>query len=225
MEHTIYYTALKVFDAKSTKDYSWTKYIEWSKLDHLKELVSLDGMLNSLVFEPDLSSADEWNNVVTEGEFITDFFHSLEYVLKKTKHRQYFNLLAVIKEPTAIKADLSLEYEFIGYELLDKETQVSALTNCGGFDETFLPKDLNSFGLVSDYDKVREIQQQLPINKPEERHTDCYLYEVWRHKIIGRKNAKENLIREIEKGLKSGMVEDFDPEKHLEELKKKHIKH
>jgi hypothetical protein len=40
-------------------------------------------------------------------------------------------------------------FTFIGYDLLDKDNTISALSNCGGFDETFSPLDLNEFGLLS----------------------------------------------------------------------------
>ena len=29
----------------------------------------------------------------------------------------------------------------VGYDLIEKGGNISALTNCGGFDESFLPKD------------------------------------------------------------------------------------
>ena len=44
---------------------------------------------------------------------------------------------------------------------LDKSYDISALTNCGGFDERFLPVDLNEFGLVEDYEKAFEIEKRL----------------------------------------------------------------
>jgi hypothetical protein len=61
------------------------------------------------------------------------------------------------------------------------------LTNCGGFDETFLPEDLNSYGLISDYEEAISIQKNLLLNNPLEDHADCALFEVWRHQSMGRK--------------------------------------
>lgn len=187
MKPDIYYTALKTYDSDNKNGFSWKEYIEWSEIFHLKELVSLDGILNGLSFIPDLDDVEEWNHIITDQGMIMFFFNSLEYVLSKVEHLEFFNLLAIIKEPTNEKADLCDAYDFIGYDLIEIGGDVSALTNCGGFDETFLPNDLNSYGLISDYDKAKKILKELPINNPEENHTDCYLYEVWRHKIIGRK--------------------------------------
>jgi len=189
MTNDIYYTALEVYDSQTGDEFSWEKYIEWSKLTHLRELVSLDGMLNGLAFEPDFDSKYDWNYIVTDGEMVTLFFNSMDYVLEKVKGLKHFNLLAVIKEPRKEKAELEKDFEFVGYDLTEKDGTISALTNCGGFDETFLPSDLNEFGLISDYDKAMKIQTELPINNPAEHHADCYLYEVWRHKKIGRKTA------------------------------------
>lgn len=187
MKPDIYYTALKTYDSSDEDGFSWKEYIAWSELVHLKELVSLDGILNRLSFTPDLDSVEEWNHIITDEGMVMFFFNSLDYVLSKVKDLEFFNLLAIIKEPKSEKADLSKEYDFIGYDLIEIGGDVSALTNCGGFDETFLPIDLNAYGLISEYDKAKKIVKELPINNPDEQHTDCYLYEVWRHKIIGRK--------------------------------------
>ncbi|MDC1285327.1 hypothetical protein N8Z33_01425 [Flavobacteriaceae bacterium] len=193
MTNDIYYTALKVYDSETEHEFSWEDYIKWSKRTHLREVISLDGMLNGLAFEPDFDSKYDWNYFVTDGTMVTQLFNSMDYVLESVKELKYFNLLAIIKEPQKEKAALETDFEFIGYDLIEKGGNTSALTNCGGFDETFLPADLNAFGLVSDYNRAKEIQKKLPTNNPSEHHADCYLYELWRHSIIGRKNTKKNL--------------------------------
>lgn len=190
MTKPIWYTARATYDPDHKMEFGWEEYKEWSKLVHLSELVSLDGMLNGLVFEPDFDSGEEWEYIVTEGVYSTQFFNSMDYILEKTKSIKYFNLLAVIKEPDESNEERTnqlIDFEFIGYDLIEREGDISALTNCGGFDESFLPSDLNEFGLVSDFEKVKKIQEHLRINNPEEHHADCFLYEVWRHKVVGRK--------------------------------------
>jgi hypothetical protein len=187
MKPEIYYTALKTYDADNTTGFSWKEYIDWTELFHVKELVSLDGNLNRLAFVLDLDAAEVWDFIISDNGMVMFYFNSLDYVLNHVKDIPFFNLLAIIKEPGKEKANLSATYDFIGYDLIEIGGDTSALTNCGGFDETFLPSDLNGYGLVSDYEKAKSIQKKLPINNPEEEHTDCYLYEVWRHKTIGRK--------------------------------------
>ncbi len=190
MTNKIWYTAREIYDSEYGVEFSWDKYIKWSKLTHLTELVSLDGILNGLAFEPDFTSEEDWKYIVTKEQMITQFFNSIDYVLEKTKDIEYYNLLAVIREPNESKMDLSTNFDFIGYDLIERGGNVSALTNCGGFDESFLPSDLNEFGLIHEWTKAKKIQKDLRINNPEEHHADCYLYEVWRHKTIGRKNKK-----------------------------------
>jgi hypothetical protein len=58
--------------------------------------------------------------------------------------------------------------------------------NCGGFDETFLPADLNHFGLIDDYEKAFDEKRGLLQNNPGHRHADTNVIAVWRHKTIGR---------------------------------------
>jgi len=184
----VWYTARNTYDSDYSENFSWKKYIDWSRLTQLTELVSLDGMLNELSFEPDLNSEEDWKYVVTDGEYMTDLFNSRNYVLDNINSVEFFNFLAVIKQPTEESAQLvSDEFEFVGYELLDEDYGVSALTNCGGFDETFQPNELNQYGLIDELTRAKEIQKDLVTNNPDEHHAYCNLFGVWRHKKIGRK--------------------------------------
>jgi len=185
---TYYYTARATYDKHYNADgLSWEKYIQWSRLTHLAELVSLDGMLNEVLVEPDRNNADDWNYIVTDDHYETGFFTTLDYVLHKAKSKDRFNLLAVVIEPTHDCRTVIVDgFEFIGYDLLDKDYSVSALTNCGGFDETFLPHDLNKVGLIDDYDMAYDIKKRLFNNNPEEHHADTNVIAVWRHNKIGR---------------------------------------
>ena len=187
MKPKIYYTALQTFDADHKHGFSWKDYVSFSEIKHLKELVSLDGNLNRLLFVPDMDTEADWEHLVTDQGVVMFYFNTLDYVLENVKTIPYFNLLALVKEPNFEKADLATQFDFVGYDLITIGGDTSALSNGGGFDNTFLPTDLNAFGLISDYHKAKKIQIDLPLNNPDQEDTTCYLYEVWRHKNIGRK--------------------------------------
>ena len=197
---TFLYTARGTFDSTCDKegkscnrdggccyDKSWKPYLEWSKLSHLTELVSLDGMLNEMLVEPDYDNGDDWNFIHVDGKWQTSFFTTADYVLKTLKPQDKFNLLTVVLEPDQECKDVKIDgYEFVGYDLLDKEYGNSALTNCGGFDESFLPSDLNDKGLIDHVTKAYDIKKRLLENNPEEHHADTNVIAIWRHKTIGR---------------------------------------
>jgi len=182
------YTARGTYDKTYGEDgMSWDKYIEWSKLTHLTELVSLDGMLNEILVEPDNDNADDWNFIYIIEQYQTGFFTTLEYVYKRLKPKNKYNLLTVVLEPDKDCKGINIDgYEFVGYDLLDQDFSISALTNCGGFDETFLPKDLNDKGLIDNFEKAYDIKKRLLENNPEEHHADTNVIAVWRNKTIGR---------------------------------------
>ena len=185
---TFLYTARDTYDKNYGEDgMSWSKYIEWSKLTHLTELVSLDCCLNELLVEPDYNNEDDWNFIHFVEHHQTGFFTKLEYVFKRLKPKDKFNLLTVVFEPDQDCSKIKIDnYEFVGYDLLDQSFGISALTNCGGFDETFLPTDLNDKGLIDDFIKAYDIKKRLLENNPEEYHADTNVIAVWRHKTIGR---------------------------------------
>jgi hypothetical protein len=72
------------------------------------------------------------------------------------------------------------DFIFMGYDLIEESTQISALTNCGGFPETFSNDELNRYGLISDFVRACEVKKLLPRHHPEEHHSKCELYAIWR---------------------------------------------
>lgn len=181
------YTARARFDKNSDAGtLTWDDYIEWSKLKHLTELVSMDIRLNEPLVEPDRTQEADWKEIVTAGVYETGFYRTMDYVLKKIKPAPRFNLLALVFQP---RTDCSLvqldDFDFLGYDLLDRYYDTSALSNCGGFDETFLPADLNNVGLIDDYDKAYSIRRNLLKNNPMEEHADTNVIAIWRHRAIG----------------------------------------
>ena len=186
-----WYTATETYDKDYEDGSSWIKYIEFSKLTHLTELVSLDSMLNGVIFEPDRGEKGDWDFIIVDDLYETGLFNSLDYVIERVKDKTRFNLLTVVKEPNEKCEIIEIpDFEFMGYDLLDTDYSTSALSNCGGFDETFQPGDLNHFGLIDNFDKAYVIRDRLIKNNPNEQHADCYVFGLWRHKELGRvKNA------------------------------------
>jgi hypothetical protein len=184
-----WYTARGTYDKHYDQEgISWNKYLDWSKLSHLREVISLDTMLNEILVKPDHNYTDDWNHIITQNLYETGCFTDLDYVIKKIQPMSRFNLLAVIQEPAKECNSITVkDFEFVGYDLLDQSYDTSALTNCGGFDETFSASDLNQLGLISDYGKAYVIKKRLVENNPDEYHADCNVMAIWRHKTIGRR--------------------------------------
>ena len=57
---------------------------------------------------------------------------------------------------------------------------VSALTNCGGFDDVFAKAELSPLGLLTDLGRAYEIQRGLPTAYPYEAHAECHVWAIWR---------------------------------------------
>ena len=72
-------------------------------------------------------------------------------------------------------------FEFCGYDLIDPETVISAVTNCGAdFDKGIDYAKLNEYGLFSRYAEAVRAQETLLREYPEEPHADCVVIELWR---------------------------------------------
>jgi hypothetical protein len=58
-------------------------------------------------------------------------------------------------------------------------TGISALVNCGGFDQSFSGAELSECGLLTDYARATAVQQSLLTEYPDESHADCDLWAIW----------------------------------------------
>ena len=93
--------------------------------------------------------------------------------------------LAVIIEPdehpnTALSQDG--RFSFCGYDLVEEQTQISAITDCGaGYCDVIKYKKLNSFGLFSSHADAKRTQERLRRAYPDEEHADCVVVEIWRY--------------------------------------------
>jgi len=159
-------------------DAGWGKYIAWSSLKQLDEVVSLDGSLCPTVL-PDIKP-EYWDHIVNE-DFMLHFFVDLDYLRKETADIHRKNMLCVFRNPTDHpNSQVPEGFEFVGYDLVDKDSSVSALTNCGGFPKVFSNGELSEKGLFRTHERCREVQQALLRQYPKEHHADCHLWAIFR---------------------------------------------
>ncbi len=111
------------------------------------------------------------------------YFYHLDYLMAGNAGREaQRNILGLYRNPDRHidAAPAPGDFVFVGYDLIEEMTQV-ALTNCGGFPETF-NEELNQYGLL----KGRAIEVQEIIRAPSvESPNDVRCAAIWR--IEGRR--------------------------------------
>jgi hypothetical protein len=174
------YVAKRPFDPSAGEN--WDRYVAWSGLSHLREVVSLDTLLCPTV--PEELTATDWEYNV-HADYQVFFFRSLEYLRERVSEEGRLNILAVLQNPTA--ADMAgvilPGFAFVGLDLVDVQGDISALTNCGGFEGVFLNSELSELGLLTDLSRAREVQASLRVQYPEEPHAACHLWAIWRQRF------------------------------------------
>ncbi|MDH4241116.1 MAG: hypothetical protein OEW48_16275 [Phycisphaerae bacterium] len=174
-----WFIAVEKFGPESGE--TWRKYIEYSGLNQLKEVVSLDDGLCPEVIK-ELSDQD-WQHNVAE-DYVCFYFRDLDYLLQKVADYSNINILATISDPKVDCKDLFQDerFEFVGYDLVEVHGGTSALTNCGGFKKAFENVELSEVGLISSLKRAREIQHMLKQHYPEEHHANCDVWAIWKMK-------------------------------------------
>ena len=160
----------------------WNKYVAWSGLSQLKELLSLDSMLCRSVLASDKVPDEYWPHIVRE-DFMLDYFVDLNFLESQLRSKSGFNLLCVVRNPINEESGSGLippGFAFQGYDLVEVEGGVSALTNCGGFPDVFANTELSETGLFADFSRAREVQAKLKERHPEDAHADCHLWAIFR---------------------------------------------
>ncbi len=143
----VYFTAVRRFDPASGD--LWSKYIAWSGLTHLKEVVSLDEILCPAVVQELID--EDWQYNVHEDNKIF-LFHDLDYLLGRVAGEERVNVLAIMENPTA--ADMQQfadsRFNFCGFDMIERQGSISALV-MRGFRQGLLKKiHLSECGLVTD---------------------------------------------------------------------------
>ena len=156
----------------------WTDYIDWSGLRQLREVVSLDEILCPTV-PAQLLPADWEHNV--HADYLTSYFQSHDYLARRVAGESNLNFLAVLKNPgpADLDAPAPAGFSFIGFDVVDVHGDVSALTNCGGFDDVFAGPELSERGLLQDAARAYQVQRDLRRVYPGDSHTDCNVWGLW----------------------------------------------
>ncbi len=173
----IWFTATEKFDPSLGEE--WVKYYNWAKIPQLKEIVSLDTTHRPQELW-ELADSDWEYNI--HKDFLITFFWDLNYLLKRFgDKRDRVNILAVCLEPSFEAREMFKDprFEFQGYDLVGKG-DVSAISNCGGFDLAFQSSDISEVGLFASYSFAREVQEGLRQQYPDEQHASCELWAIWR---------------------------------------------
>ncbi len=165
------------FDARAGE--AWRRYIAWSGLTQLAELVTLDSCLCEHVAGELL--VDDWPHILNEDFMLSDFT-DLDYLLRRCGGPEGRNLLCVFRNPEEqpIPPDSPFEFPFLGYDLIDRTSGPSALTNCGGFPLAFSNEELTNCGLLPTLGRAREVQQALERHYPDDHHAFCDAWAIFR---------------------------------------------
>jgi hypothetical protein len=110
----------------------WDEYIRWAGIPNLIEVVSLDSMLCPPIVTE--FNDEDWAHIVNE-DFRLNYFCDLDYLLRRAGLGPRRNVLGLYRNPDS-HIDIAPapgQFNFIGYDLIEEMTQISALTNCGGF--------------------------------------------------------------------------------------------
>ena len=173
------YIVTEKFDPTS-RGPEWERYLEWSSLRQLTEVVSLDSMLCEPIIS-DLAEED-WAHVVKE-DFMTSYFTDLDHLVRRVGHLRERNLLCVYRNPGAHPdgpPSTSFEFRFEGYDLVEAGGSVSALTNCGGFPKAFSNDELSEHGLLKSWQRANDVQRSLQQHYPEDPHAACDVWAIFR---------------------------------------------
>lgn len=172
----IWYIAVEPFDTEAGD--RWVGYVEWSGLTHLNRLISLDSILCPPILSEILIS--DWDHCVN-ADFLTDYFTDLDYLLTRIPAGVKHHVYAVVKSPSEDLSQWRFDdrFQFMGYDLVDRMSGPSALSNCGGFPEIFQPTDLSSDGLLLSFQEALRIQSELRRLYPHETHADCNIWGIW----------------------------------------------
>ena len=161
---------------------AWDKYVAWSGLTHLAEVVSLDPMLCQRALGE--LRDDYWPHIVNE-DFMLDFFVDLDFMMAQLSEIESKNILCVFRNPPTqpVAPTNHANFVFLGYDLVDVQGSASALTNCRGFPDVFDNSELSALGLIAAHSRATHIQARLRDFHPREHHANCHVWAIFRSSV------------------------------------------
>jgi hypothetical protein len=154
----------------------WTKYLEFAKLPQLEEVVSLDGILCPTLVRHIEDSY--WPHIVQEN-FMGVYFLDFDFLMAQVSAFEKKNVLCVFRNPPDHPV-APPHFQFLGYDLVDVQDTISALTNCGGFPDVFANAELSRHGLLPNRERAVEVQSLLRSRYPKEHHANCHVWGIFR---------------------------------------------
>ncbi len=102
---------------------------------------------------------EDWEHNV-HADYQVSHFRPLSYLRARVAGTAGLDVLAVLQNPSAADvARVALAgFALAGFDVVDVHGDVSALTNCGGFDDVFLPSELNQLGLLDHLDRSDSVR-------------------------------------------------------------------
>ncbi len=174
----------------------WTKYIQWSGLDHLEEVVTLDKELCPLITDVKNETVKDDEKFYTDPLLFLDpeilqhnkkyinpyIFDSAEIIIEKSKEYKRKNILCVFCDPQSLPIIPASNppFIFLGYDIVDRLTSNSALTNSGGYPDVFKNDELSEQGLLTTYSRAFEVKTKLKALQREELHGDSNIWAIFR---------------------------------------------
>jgi hypothetical protein len=104
------------------------------------------------------------------------------------------NVLALLQNPTDDEVRSFSDHRFVfrGFDLIELQTGISALVNCGGFPKAFSSTDLSDCGLLMEHARALSVQKLLRAEYPDEPHADCDAWAIWRMRMGQRSSQDED---------------------------------
>lgn len=173
----IWFTAANKMDPSLGEE--WASYLAWIQRPQLKESITLDVM--SRAGEVQNPSGADWDHNVQQ-HYRIHYYRDLDYLLERCAgNRKRLNILAACLEPPSDARELfdDPRFEFQGYDLIGYG-DISAVTNCTGYDEAFKAAEVSKVNLLEPYAFARQVQERLRDLYPSDEHSACDLWAVWR---------------------------------------------
>jgi hypothetical protein len=168
----VYYKIVRRFGPEAGDE--WWSYLRWRGLD-LSSFDSVDSMHRPDLFAPD--SVEDWHNCINENFKLT-IVTNLEYARR---------ILDRYDSPVLIGVDIELEEGyvagdgFLGYDIIDGDSSISLVTNCGTDEEGLFDDHIQPNGLLGDLDRALQIRDRLRRDFPADPHAaDCTVWAVYK---------------------------------------------
>ena len=124
---------------------------------------------------------EDWQHNIQQNNYLF-WFSDWHYLRQRQSWESDTQQVIAIWEAPLTRQSPPEYFQHCGFDIVDRDGEISVLTNCGGFPDLYTFEDVNQFGLLDNLNQTQTIVNNLHQKYGDDYHCrECQIWQVARY--------------------------------------------